>query len=143
MNSVKYYALKKSSIIRGFNSYFDVIKNSKQFTTNYLKVFLRINSKSNLGFESPLIDCKYKVGFIISKKIFQKANDRNSVRRLMKESFRLNKEKYFKVLMCMDFDILFSFKKDFNPSQTKLNFSLIESEINEALAKVTHFMLKN
>jgi len=40
-------------------------------------------------------DIKLKVGISVSKKNFRRAVDRNKIRRLMREAFRLNKNAYF------------------------------------------------
>ena len=102
-NNIKYendvYRFRKSEIIRGYDSYNNVLQNSKQFKTELLKGFLNIEktdtSLSSLYTKevskSPQNESKIKVGFIISKRKIHKSSQRNRLKRLLKESYRLNR----------------------------------------------------
>jgi ribonuclease P protein component len=93
------FRLRKSEIIRGYNAYINIITNSSKFNTELLKGYLKANySETSLKSintkdysKSPLKKQNLKVGFIISKKRIHKSNQRNRIKRLLKESYRLNK----------------------------------------------------
>lgn len=78
--------LRKHEIIRGHNAYLRILSNSGSFASGHLKAF--VNKELTL---SPLFTEDVKVGFIVAKKKTRKATERNRIRRLMKESYRINK----------------------------------------------------
>jgi ribonuclease P protein component len=80
------FNLRKDEILRGFESYKKVFRNSRTAETRYLKLYYQ---KKELP-ESPQI--KIRVGFTVSKKKLKKAVLRNRIKRLLKECYRLNKQ---------------------------------------------------
>jgi len=98
------FRLRKDELIRGHNSYLKVLKSSALVSTNFLKAFVSQEGKekkpSDLSTEvkafreSPLFTNNVKVGFVVAKKKVKKAVVRNRIRRLLKESYRLNKDLY-------------------------------------------------
>lgn len=68
-----------------------------------------------------------KVGFSIAKKLFKRANDRNKLRRRMKEAYRLNKE-----LLVGNYSIMFIYLVT-----DKRRYDVIESGIKKALTKIS------
>jgi ribonuclease P protein component len=105
------YKLGKSDILRGHNSFSEHLKNSVSVSTVYLKVFVntgKINiSDSSDSLKSPLLTKKVKVGFIVAKKKIKKAVYRNRIKRLLRESYRLNRH-YFEDLNGVDLIFTFS-----------------------------------
>ncbi len=91
--------LGKYEIIRGHNAYQRVLQNSASFSVNYFKAFVSIQfRKSSDDIEvSPLLKSIVKVGFIIAKKKIRKATLRNRARRIIKESYRLNKNLFLRL----------------------------------------------
>ncbi|MEO6695246.1 MAG: ribonuclease P protein component [Ignavibacteria bacterium] len=91
------FKLGKHEIISGHNAYINILQNSVTVSTNNIKAFVSIKNKASLpvdSTESPLFTNNVKVGFIIAKKKIKKAVSRNRIRRLFKEAYRLNKNKF-------------------------------------------------
>lgn len=76
------------------------LRNTRQFSNVYKKGKSIVNRQVVMYYVKNQLDYN-QVGFSVSKKV-GKAVVRNRVKRLMKESFRLNKEK-----VCEGYDIVF------------------------------------
>ncbi len=96
-HSDKKFKLRKQDIIRGHNSYKRILQNSITISSQFLKAFINIqdqnyySSKEDNSTISPHFTNNVKVGFIIAKRKIKKAVLRNRLRRLLKETFRLNR----------------------------------------------------
>lgn len=90
------FRLTKKEILRGYNTYQNVIKNSISVSTGFLKAFVNLRKEPDIidSIKSPPVTAKVMVGFIIAKKKIKKAYQRNRIRRLIKESYRLNKNQF-------------------------------------------------
>ena len=77
--------LGKDEILRGFEAYKKVFRNSRIAESKYLKLYYQ---KTEF-IESP--HTLVRVGFTVSKKQLKKAVKRNRIKRLLKEAYRLNK----------------------------------------------------
>lgn len=86
------FRLSKSEILRGHKVYERILKSSKIFSTDILKAFLEIpGNKEQIDSGSPHFTPDVKVGFVVAKKKIRKSYLRNRIRRLLRESYRLNK----------------------------------------------------
>ena len=74
------FTLQKNEILRGRNSFSNVFKNGKLISGKYSSI-LYIKSDSK------------KIGFVVSKTI-KKAVTRNRQKRLLREIYRLNKNRF-------------------------------------------------
>ncbi len=86
--------LEKHEILRGHDAYSKVFQNSILLSGSFLKAFVSLQNNELVLFDfskSPPLSNHLKVGFIIAKKKIRKAVLRNRIKRLLKESYRLNK----------------------------------------------------
>lgn len=83
--------LPKSSILRGYNAFHSVFENGVRFTGKLVNCYVVVEEQ--IKFQSPV-----QWGFSVSKKRFQRAVERNRVRRLLRESVRMNSEELVKIL---------------------------------------------
>jgi ribonuclease P protein component len=137
--------LPKEEIIRGFESFASVLKNSTQFNSGHLKAFLNLERTGVTGVTtSPLVTKNVKVGFIIAGKKIKKAVKRNRIKRLLKEAYRLNKFNLHKPDSSAR--IIFSLNEQgYNSFSEKqeLNLSEIENDMKTLLEKINKFLKRN
>lgn len=96
-NKVSYKKLNKRNIIKGFDSFTNIFNNSKILSSSLLVAFLNTEYNKNLeqnnnDTEDPLLENNVKVGFVISKKKINKSVERNRIKRVLRESYRLNQD---------------------------------------------------
>lgn len=139
--SKKNNSLSRNEIVKGHNSYINILQNSVIFSTDYLKVFVnKIKDPVPVDFiQSPLLTISLKVGFIIAKKKIRKAVLRNRIRRLLKESYRLNKHLFSSI---KNANVIFSlsekgYNKFLNDPAVKIHE--IELEMIKASEKIIKY----
>ncbi|MEZ4823254.1 MAG: ribonuclease P protein component [Ignavibacteria bacterium] len=134
------YRLGKNEILRGHNSFKNVLQNSKTISTEYLKAFVNKQStEANITefSKSPLFTGNVKVGFIIAKKKFKKAVIRNRIRRILKEAYRLNES--HSELLKLKLNIIFTLNEngyELFRNNTKLKPCFIKNDMNLLTAKI-------
>ncbi len=134
------FGLSKDEILRGHNSFKKVIDSSSLINGNYVSLYIQIVNVNDRSFDkSPQI----KVGFMLSKKKIPEASRRNTLRRQMKEIFRLNKnkiliqqDKYIVILMsaCSHAAAVIRDNK-------KIDYHILEKDILKLFEKI-NLMLK-
>ena len=103
------FRLRKNEIIRGHDSYYRILKDSITVSADFLKAFVNVPGPDTDSVDftkSPLFTHNVKVGFIIAKKKIRRANFRNRIKRLLKESYRLNRNS--SGLLSLKLNILFT-----------------------------------
>lgn len=93
-----------------------LFKKGKWLTVDNIRV---IHVKSNENFSVP----SHRVGVSVSKKFFKRAVDRNRIKRLLRECYRLNKSKYLEAFG--EFSITMFF---WTSKQLPENFAEVEKQ---------------
>lgn len=107
------FNLPKDEIIRGKENFNQIFKFGTVINENHVSIiFLKAESR--------------KVGFVVTKKV-KKAVDRNRYKRLLREIYRLNKDKFPE----KGYIILFA-------KGTSDNFWVLKSEVIELLNKINY-----
>ena len=145
MTKIKgFYCLNKSEIVRGYNSFKDILVDSKIIYNNFLKLNIRfkkdnIVNKDFQNIKDPLQSVK--VGFVVSKRVVKKSSFRNKLKRLLRESYRLNKHILDNIVykdVCILFGYNDSHKKDF----VNLDMQLVNANMKMILEKTLDFLNK-
>ena len=88
------HCLKKNEIIRGYNSFKNILVDSKIINNTFLRLNIQVKEEIKENGEIQIIKDplnNVKVGFVVSKRFVRKATMRNRLKRLTREAYRLNK----------------------------------------------------
>jgi ribonuclease P protein component len=149
MNKVSSSGLRKHEIIRGYESFNGIFKNSKQFKTKFLTGYLRTEKIELIQNNSPLSKSNFIVGFIISKKSLKKANKRIRIKRLLREAFRLNRENCFNHKLNPEYKIslIIGINNDLDIMKSienkEINFKNINDDMKILLDSINNFLVLN
>jgi ribonuclease P protein component len=138
------YCLKKSEIIRGYNSFKDILANSKLITNSFLRVYIQVNrdykgTGESKIFKDPLANVK--VGFVVSKRIVRKASQRNRLKRLSREAYRLNKN-LLSIHPEKEIFLLFGFNESFKENLNNLEIEIVKANMRMLLQKILDYLNK-
>jgi ribonuclease P protein component len=138
------YSLGKKEIIRGYNSFRDILVNSKLITNSFLKLNIQVRknitgSTEIKNFKDPLNNVK--VGFVVSKRIVKKASARNRMKRLAREAYRMNRNiligtEGIEVLILVGYSE--KHKADFG----SLDFEIVNANMRMILLKTLDYLKK-
>lgn len=138
------YCLKKDEIIRGFNSFKNILTDSKTISIGFLRLNIQVKKEisgsiENQIYRDPLANVK--VGFIVSKRIVRKASLRNRLKRLSREAYRQNK---YLLIVIKDFKVylLFSYSENFKESFNSLKIDDVNKNMRLLLKKAAEFINK-
>ena len=138
------YCLKKSEIIRGYNSFKDILVDSKLITNSFLRAYIQVRkSRQDTGESKILKDPleNVRVGFVVSKRFVRKASRRNRLKRLAREAYRLNK-----YLLIPGFDgevkLLLGYNEKYKNEFCELEIENVKSNMRILLKKVTDYLSK-
>ncbi|MFA5404458.1 MAG: ribonuclease P protein component [Ignavibacteria bacterium] len=138
------YCLNKDEIIRGYNAFKNILTGSKVLSNGFLKLNIQIKKEisENIGnqiYKNPLANVK--VGFVVSKRIVKKASLRNRLKRLTRESYRLNK---YLLIALNDYRVylLFSYSENYKDTFKNLKFDDVNENTKLLLKKAIEFINK-
>jgi len=138
------YCLSKNEIIRGYNSFKNILVSSKVITNRFLRLNIQIrkeitNNKEIQISKDPLT--KVKVGFVVSKRFVRKASKRNRLKRLAREAYRLNKDL---LVSTVDYEIflLFGYNEAYKDEFENLNADVVKANMRILLEKVLDYLKK-
>ncbi len=144
MDKEHFAGLKKKEILRGYEAFDKVFKKSKLFRTDLLTGYLKAENLTSILKQSPLLIKNFKVGFVVSKKKIKRANKRNRIKRLLRESFRLNRENF--LIEYSDMEISLILGINFDSESENINereffeFQVINSEMMKLLGNIKSYL---
>lgn len=139
------YCLKKDEIIRGYNSFKNILTDSKIISNGFLKLNIQIKKEiseniDNQIYKDPLADVK--VGFVVSKRIVRKASLRNKLKRLARETYRTNK---YLLIVIKNYKIflLFSYSEYYKEIYKDIKIEDVNENMRMLLKKAADVINKN
>ncbi len=137
------YSLNKNEIIRGYNSFKNILSDSKMITNGFLKLNIQVKKEISENieniYEDPLENVK--VGFVVSKRIVKNAALRNKLKRLSREAYRTNKY-LLVVIKNRKVNLIFGYNEEYKDTFKVLKFDDVSKNMRVLLTKTTDFINK-
>ncbi|MBI5217018.1 MAG: ribonuclease P protein component [Ignavibacteriae bacterium] len=123
--------------MRGKKNFEHLVRNSKKFEGKFLRCYVAIQSR-----EEHHSVKQFAVAFSVNKKLLAKAVDRNRIRRLMRESYRLNKSLLLNVHhdLSKQIQILFIYTFPRKQDAPLPSFAFIQDDIITLLETISAFI---
>ena len=138
------HCLKKNEIIRGYNSFKNILVDSKIINNTFLRLNIQVKEEIKENGEIQIIKDplnNVKVGFVVSKRFVRKATMRNRLKRLTREAYRLNKN-ILNVPEKFQVKILLGFNESYKENFKNLDLIIMNANMRTMLLKVTDFLNK-
>lgn len=129
-------SLKKSEILRGYKVFSKIIRTGNVIKRGNLSFYYLV-----VNFDENLL---LKIGFAVSKKI-KTAVNRNRIKRLLREYFRLNKETFYKIVLQKKKSIycIVMFNASIIENIKKINYSDIKNDFNRIISDLENQISNN
>ncbi|MBI3195571.1 MAG: ribonuclease P protein component [Ignavibacteriae bacterium] len=123
--------------MRGKKNFEHLVRNSKKFEGKFLRCYVAIQLREEHHSVKQIV-----VAFSVSKKLLAKAVDRNKIRRLMRESYRLNKSILFTQTpeLSKQIQILFVYTFPRKQDVPLPSFASIQDDIKRIIETITTFI---
>ena len=131
------FGLSKDEILRGYNAFKEAMDSSVSVNGKYISLITKIIESGSFN-KSPQI----KVGFMLSKKKIPSAVRRNTLRRQLKEIYRLNKAQ-LSIPENKSLIILFSVNSvcaDIIRKEKKTEYQVLEKDILKSFHKINSML---
>jgi ribonuclease P protein component len=122
MSEIKKYTYGKEEKLKSRKSIDEIFNTGSSFPSYPFRVFYK-----EMEFDA---NVKAQVGVSVSKRNFKHAVDRNRIKRLMREAYRLNKHT---LIDCLDKQVVVMI---IYTQRKELPFDLIKSKMNSTLKKL-------
>jgi len=122
MSEIKKYTYGKEEKLKSRKSIDEIFKTGESFPSYPFRIFYK-----EMDFDA---DVKAQVGVSVSKRNFKHAVDRNRIKRLMREAYRLNKHT---LIDCLNKQVVVMIVYT---QRKELPFDLINSKMNSTLKKL-------
>ncbi len=129
--------LPKSGIIRGHESFSKIFESSEKTNCGLLRAYYKvILSENNTNLNSPSLSIK--AGFVVTKKKIKKAVFRNRIKRLLRESYRLEKTIIPQNALAGSYEIIFTLSDSGydNFREDNMNIIPVRKDMNKLLLKI-------
>ncbi|MBI4548283.1 MAG: ribonuclease P protein component [Ignavibacteriae bacterium] len=128
------YTLKKSEIVRGRKAFQVIFERGRKIEGKILRCIVLEDDSGTIRWQS-----KFMVGILISR-VVKRAVDRNRMKRLIREAYRLNKymlqtnsEKFSQRIA-----LLFIYSPKVNVSLQMPSFAEVEQDVKHILSTIFH-----
>ncbi len=123
------FKLPKDEIIRSSREISDIFRKGKRISGNHISIFY-------ISLYRPMADDTSRIAFTVSKKV-RRAVDRNRLKRLMREIFRLNREKLRTIVREKKVGLNIVMSCNYDQPAAKLSLKDIEKDFEQFLLRIS------
>jgi len=125
------HTLRKSEILRGYSVFSEILKNGESIQSSALQCYFKKQKKERNSLA-------VRVGFAVPRRNVALAVDRNRLKRLMREAFRMNKEELREAVGQKDLQLalVFIFRNAGRGNIRRIHYGTIENDIKDVMSKI-------